>query len=130
MEEKQGNKLVALFMGAFYKSWKDNRTNRYRFDKPIGETYAFLARDLKYHTSWDWLMPVVEKIEELASLQYWIELSGRRCTIYEMVNYGSNGKVIISEYGSTNSESKIHATWLAITDFIQWYNQSQQTLNQ
>ena len=50
---EEGNKLIAEFVGA-----KLTKGNFYLLD---GEILAHEA-DLKYHTSWDWLMPVVEKI--------------------------------------------------------------------
>jgi len=28
---------------------------------------AFKISDLKYHSSWDWLMPVIEKIESMTN---------------------------------------------------------------
>ena len=53
------NKLIAEFMGG-----GEFRTNRQGVEFvefiPLGE---WKVEDLPYHTSWDWLMPVVEKIE-------------------------------------------------------------------
>jgi hypothetical protein len=49
------NKLIAEFMGdTFYpepQHWYDSHG-------------SFIGDTLKYHTSWDWLMPVVRKIED------------------------------------------------------------------
>jgi len=42
------NKLIAEFMG--YE---------------VHPVYEDERHDLQYHTSWDWLMPVVEKIEQV-----------------------------------------------------------------
>ncbi len=53
----EGNKLISDFMDL-------SRTdqNKYPFGQPItGVNF----REAKYHTSWDWLMPVVEKIESI-----------------------------------------------------------------
>ena len=54
---KNDNKLIAEFMGAFFD---DNGMTRI-----CGQYGLERVNDLslKYHTSWDWLMPVVEKIE-------------------------------------------------------------------
>ena len=46
------NKLIAEFMGLVVSD-SDNYTS---------ELHTNVDVDLKYHTSWDWLMPVVEKI--------------------------------------------------------------------
>jgi hypothetical protein len=44
----EGNKLIAKFMGTLYHQ-----------DEKITATIV------KYHSSWDWLMPVVEKIKDI-----------------------------------------------------------------
>ncbi len=45
------NKLIAEFMG--YPKIANDEDKR-----------DYLEDCVKYHTSWDWLMPVIEKIEE------------------------------------------------------------------
>ena len=52
------NKLIAEFMGVVFH---DDENQYYNADGlHIGNT-------LQYHTSWDWLMPVVQKIEDYLS---------------------------------------------------------------
>jgi len=72
MEE---NKLIAEFMGfpkqqdavddrtiAYYVGesilWTDNTDNENEYD-------VFHPDDMQFHTSWDWLMPVIEEIDHL-----------------------------------------------------------------
>ena len=50
----KNNKLIAEFMGLVVSD-SDNYTS---------ELHTNVDVDLKYHTSWDWLMPVVNKIED------------------------------------------------------------------
>jgi|TARA_R100000479_G_C6384642_1_gene202522 hypothetical protein len=45
------NKLIAEFMGLVVSD-RDNYTS---------ELHTNVDADLKYHTSWDWLMPVAQK---------------------------------------------------------------------
>ena len=59
----EGNKLIAEFMGVrfmpddeYIERLKENREEGVCFD--LGR----MESELKYHTSWDWLIPVVEKI--------------------------------------------------------------------
>jgi hypothetical protein len=59
---QEGNKLIAKFMGG--KTWNNDI-----FLFPVGESplehQSEMAKYFKYHSSWDWLMPVVEKINEI-----------------------------------------------------------------
>ena len=50
----KNNKLIAEFMGHRYAK---NRNAHESSD------YYYEDIELEYHTSWDWLMPVIEKIE-------------------------------------------------------------------
>lgn len=57
-----GNKLIAVFMGA-----KLVTGNYYLIPKsvfPNGEDYL-KGDEFEYHSSWDWIMPVVEKINRI-----------------------------------------------------------------
>lgn len=55
------NEVIALFMGG--SSIKEVNGDRYVY---YPRSCAKAVTALKYHTSWDWLMPVVEKIHGLA----------------------------------------------------------------
>ena len=56
------NKLIAEFMGLSHceEGWitipNENRN---------GVSENEISNDLQYHTSWDWLMPVIENIDHL-----------------------------------------------------------------
>ena len=50
------NKVIAEFMGYVYED------DRFFMEDSQGvRLYEYLPHELNYHTSWDWLMPVVEK---------------------------------------------------------------------
>jgi hypothetical protein len=59
----EGNILIAIFMGGKPKIFKSYPYNLYKtgINRPYGGFDA-TAKELIYHTSWDWLMPVVSKI--------------------------------------------------------------------
>src|ERR1044072_3730139 len=59
----KGNKLMAEFMGftVFHKRYPRN----HGIGAPEAEWKDMIVEKAKYHTSWDWLMPVVEKIEKI-----------------------------------------------------------------
>lgn len=66
----------------------------------------------EYHTSWDWLMPVVEKIEKKKGVHFVISELG--CDIYSFGKHISNCR----------EETKILTVWQAVVEFIKWYNQN------
>ena len=53
------NKLIAEFMGYDISTIVSNGVEVVEF-----EDADVRVEDLKYHTSWNWLMPVVDKIED------------------------------------------------------------------
>ena len=83
-------------------------------------------KDLQYHTSWDWLMPVVEEIEEIAMEEvegvykvhrFCVNFNFTQAEITDMstgviVGYGDAGK-------------KLDSTYLAVVEFIKWHNKNQ-----
>ena len=56
------NKLIAEFMGLRTNSYGD-----YNIDKDVMgfDMIVCSLADTKFHTSWDWLMPVIEEIDHL-----------------------------------------------------------------
>ena len=100
----EGNKLIAEFMGIKTKVYSDRPTiTRWKYGNSM-----LYETDLKYHSSWDWLMPVIYKIESF----------GFSATILD-VGMCIAGKLIIERFG----ESKIEGTYYTIIEFIKWYNQ-------
>ena len=61
------NKLISEFMGVKYPMLKGS--------------------ELQYHTSWDWLMPVVAKCHEINKLSIRLEIGDRNM-------YGANIEVV------------------------------------
>jgi hypothetical protein len=60
----QGNKKIDLFMGEdgfLGKEYEEHYSDE--FWRPTKHKYE--PKDLQYHSSWDWLMPVVEKIADM-----------------------------------------------------------------
>jgi predicted PurR-regulated permease PerM len=74
--------------------------------KPSAGYAAWDLSAMKYHTSWDWLKPVVEKINKLAT-------SG------DAIN-GITENIIFS----FSIFAPMKDTHAAVYQFIQWYNQN------
>ena len=92
MEE---NKLIAEFMGLIESSI-DKKYWTEKTKEGIGKGELV---ELKFHKSWDWLMPVVEKIEQ--------------------VHEGVPQELIKLSLFSTIDE-----VYNAIIEFIKWYNKN------
>ena len=58
MNTTENNKLIAEFMGL-----KDSRIN----DTRNGIIWETQTKGLKYHASWKWLMPVIQKCYDIIS---------------------------------------------------------------
>ncbi len=64
-----------------------------------------------YHDDWNWLMPVVEKIENFG---YEVLINGNWCTIYS-----DEAEV---EFERSTKEGKIWAVYFAVLDLIEYHN--------
>ena len=118
METIEGNKLIAEFMGFKRKS---GAAEHFEVPKEKQLEYRAINLDLKnmpYHSSWDWLMPVVEMIETDASQETGhneIHITENTCEIFRM-------SYIKPQFKNFDSKSKITAVWKTVVQYIQWYN--------
>lgn len=71
---------------------------------------------LQYHTSWDWLMPVVEKIEEDDEVDVNILLNGTRIFKWR------TDMDIVNNVAQISFDKKIEHVYDAVVEFIEWYN--------
>lgn len=117
----EGNELIAKFMGWEVDKYTGKEINYFVegqldvYPKVVGSCIAF--QHMKFHTSWDWLMPVVEKIEKLG---FWVNIKKNHVTV-AWDNKGSfDSKMIHSEFGD---QSKIQRVYTCVVEFIKWYNE-------
>ena len=104
---EENNRLIAEFMGYEIDPL---------FTMPDGSDYN---NNALYHLSWDWLMPVVEKIESFIFKNdeyYNFQILGG-CCVYVI---SSNGNELICV---DNGKSKLDCVYQAVIEFIEWYNQ-------
>jgi hypothetical protein len=105
-----GNKLIAEFMELYYDDgdWRDNNGT-------IHSLYEFHYGIIPYHTSWEWLMGVVEKIggTYINGMQLGTEISGSK-GYYSCIVFGTH-------ISGENEDPKI-AVWNCVVKFIKWYN--------
>lgn len=94
------NELIARFMGGVSQKATSYCISDYPNELPL-----HILKDLTYHKSWDWLMPVVQKVFDTDfgdKFEEWRVLNGR------IMN--AIGRIDIAD------------THKKVVDFIKWYN--------
>lgn len=103
------NELIAEFMEirCLYTNgerlWDTSQTGKVIF--------ALHERHLRYDSSWDWLMPVVEKIESMGAH---VKIVNNRCTIADN-DFTFKPVHIVGHF-------KIEAVHMTVVEFIKEYN--------
>lgn len=108
------NKILASFLG---RSGKTNKSLYAFKNLEYNGQIWFNETELRFHTDWNWLMQVVEKIESLKHCQ--IDISLNWCRI--------GYKDTLFNYDSRNyfkGLTKIDAVYNACVEFIKWYNEN------
>jgi hypothetical protein len=107
-EIQDGNKLIAQFMGGVYdgKKYWEFPNGRILIHAPNYDS------QFKYHTSWDWIMPVVGKIKD--TLNNWPTRPSE--------NHCCKGDLIEVDIQCALYEIKREMVWNAVVEFIKWYN--------
>jgi hypothetical protein len=88
----ENNKLIAEFMGMKYSDERSFNNGEW--------TYSIRSLN-KFKTSWDWLMSVVKKIEQIEGS-------------YEIEEF-----LLIRDELCTG---RIETSYLSVVEFIKWYN--------
>ena len=120
---------LSQFQGSDHREWCSNRVEN---DNLIWE----INKDcLEYHSSWDWLMPVVDKIERQHKANFetkclWNEFI--ECSIYQVIVSIEQGEMSkdraciydskkIYQYIGDAVKCKREATYKAVVEFIKEY---------
>lgn len=127
MEIKEIDKLIAIFMdlgeGPNYiikehARYLCNNKTEYLED-------YFNIDELEYSKNWQWLIPVVEKIESINDdihgfIQ--VHINGNNCTINGTNLWKQDDIDTTVYYNDTYGDTKLLATYEAVGKFIIWYN--------
>ena len=109
MNTEKSNKLIAEFMGIVYPKLNN---------VIVIDNVVVKEHELKYNISWDWLMPVVEKIE------------GQQTDngLFEFRIHIEKTLIVSSEDFTTYIESdggnRFENTYNAVVEFINEYNKN------
>ena len=99
----EGNKLIAEFIGLEKNDFGYWINKDYLFNSQL-KLFDF---ELKFHSSWDWLIPCINKIYESDWYYKWKDTSGQ----FEK-------EIFINT-------KFIEVTWEQVVEFIKWYNKCQ-----
>ena len=107
MNTIENNKLIAEFMGIKTTNgivFQDANTNEFH--------------TIKYHESWDWLMPVVEKINLLDDYRYTVYIASMDTRIEDNIT----GDVVVDIDCKHSIDELIRSVYEAVVEFINQYN--------
>ena len=110
MTDKQileNNKLIAEFMDVFISDYTSEEEEWIK---------TFNENDLLYHNSWDWLMPVVVKINSTTS--FTVVIQSMDCYVYN----ADSGIKVTSEQMKWNPDELIKSVYDTVIQFIKYLN--------
>lgn len=90
----------------------------------VEEDKWFESKDIKYHTSWDWIMPVLIEIETRLDVVTSIQINRYKDVGYKQL-FGETSVCLFDldhDEIITDAGLKIDALWEAIVKFLIWYN--------
>lgn len=139
-----GSRLIVEFMGSKYINdpYKSNKedielTDFWHWSKPesgwprdnyTNQEYStgFMIENWAYHKSWDWLMPIVEKIETTNVKDEQVYLHTEYDNRVEFLGWYSQIDLGIKDLKDldTRYKTKIESCFNAVVWFIRWYNKN------
>ena len=133
---EENNKIIAEFMGW---STHPKHGDKYLINKSKDRVnlpwysecnWEASLREFNYHSDWNILMPVVEKIENTKIKDYSIstDITDDK-TFINVWHYGDGGKwsILISNYNEEYKDfNKIQRTYKAVVKFINFYNKQKE----
>ena len=149
---EENNKIIAEFMnfpkitnvrdsesGKYYDYWLPNNFNlileqeiQIESNNGWGLVHqdCVFVRDLIFHSDWNWLMKVVEKIESVKDSyhgRFGVYISSNSCTI-QSTNFRSDKPIANPSYyyDDVIFNSKLESTYNAVVRFINFYNKQKE----
>ena len=114
---RENNELIGNFMGFVNSTPELPLINFLMENKETGK--SFTIKGCKYHESWDWLMPTIEKICE-EGYRYYFKIN-EESAIARFTDMAIPGNQIIEEQ-LFDYDKPIRVSYLAVVNFIKYYN--------
>ena len=111
MEILKGNHQIAIFMNDYYDTGLEPAYY-------IRKNKVYSLDEAQYHSSWDWIMTVIDKIEELGFRVYTDRYS---CQIYQRDKVFPDNFIIDADFKQTRLENAFDG----ISAFAEWWNKKE-----
>lgn len=111
--EVEGNKLIAEFHGWKYAETPKKKGKGYWDFQEWGKA-AFDIRFMKYHSSWDWFLPAVKKLNKLIQEDKAFKEMRFDWDIYESMRNWIN-------------DVELENAFSDFVTMLEWYNQNKQS---
>jgi hypothetical protein len=109
MTTENNNKLIAEFLGYEWNEIEEVLTqNKFAIQNSVPN----------FHSDWNWLMEVVEKINLINDFEYSVIIKSMDCYIMN-----SKGETIASVDCKYNVDELIKSVYEVAIQFIQWHNE-------
>jgi len=115
------NKLIAEFIGWYKCDCRPNIDTHYMYGKRHWQ--SVYVSDMDFHKNWKSLMPVLEKIQSLGSIDVIISIKGSVIISYD------DGTAYY-EQTKGRGRNSIETAHEAAVKFIKWYNEKENVKSQ
>ena len=125
-EINEGNKIIGEFVGLEVTSignneykyitkklspWKVATVKPGKFQENYLESADFWTDIIKFHSDWNWLIPVYSKIMQ-------------SCFDDKSTNYNENYYNLIDSFDVCTHDDRIDSAFYAVVEFLKWYNET------
>jgi hypothetical protein len=126
MKNTKNNELIARFLGWELRNMPVylNGGGEMWMSPHKTSTFCSLVGEELFHKSWDWLIPVVEKIESIYDDYhgyFGVFINSNCCTIQ---GTKLNPGLVNAYFNEVYSDTKLESTYRCVIDFIKWYNKT------
>jgi len=138
MNTLENNRLIAEFMGFEYVGKKITLNRHYSLSNIIKQELdngfyplaimnrstklSYILGEGRYHLSWDWLMPVVEKIETVRDEDFWFINTTYHSKHEIAIKAEHNRRFVNIKVPVTTT--RLEATYKAVIKFVNWHNKN------
>lgn len=119
-ETIQGNRVIAKFCGYKYlpNAVLNGEKGVLKKKDKLSLHANITGKDFcpKYHSSWDWIIPVIKKMSDLK--------------IKDGILVNNSAMTYVNKLGVVKRhliKLDLQNTWLAVIEFINWYNKNKQS---